>query len=66
MRRSLAEFISKLGGARQESRETIYWLELLATSGIVPQKRLTDLFDESKQLFAILTASINTAKRRKS
>jgi four helix bundle protein len=64
--RSLAEFISKLGGARQESRETIYWLELLATSGIVPQKRLTDLFDESKQLFAILTASINTAKRRKS
>jgi four helix bundle protein len=64
--RSLAEFTSKLGGARQESRETIYWLDLLATSGVMPQNRLAELFDESKQLFAMLTASINTAKRRKS
>ena len=30
--RSLAEFLSKLGGARQESKETSYWLEILAES----------------------------------
>jgi four helix bundle protein len=64
--RSTAEFVSKLGGARQESRETTYWIELLITSGLVAEKRLSDLHDESKQLFAMLTASINTAKRRKS
>ena len=32
----------------------------------MPKKRLADLYDESKQIFAMLTASINTAKRRKS
>jgi four helix bundle protein len=63
--RSAAEFSSKLGGARQELRETMYWLELLAESGIVPEKRLTDLYDEASQLFAMFTASINTIKRRK-
>jgi four helix bundle protein len=63
--RSIAEFISKLGGARQESRETMYWLELLMEARILPHTRLADLYEESKQLFAMLTASINTAKRRR-
>ncbi len=63
--RSIAEFVSKLGSARQESRETCYWLELLADSGVLPAKRLANLHDESQQIFAMLTASINTAKRRK-
>ena len=63
--RSVAEFISKLGGARQESRETMYWLELLMEAGILPHTRLADFYDESKQLFAKLTAIINTARRRR-
>jgi four helix bundle protein len=63
--RSPAEFISKLGGARQELNETLYWLELLTESEIVPEKRLIELYDEARQLFAMFTASINTAKRRK-
>jgi hypothetical protein len=63
----VAHFLAEI--SKQTGQRKIYApeaIELLATSGIVPQKRLTDLFDESKQLFAILTASINTAKRRKS
>jgi four helix bundle protein len=63
--RSISEFVSKLGGAQQEIRETTYWLELLAEGAIVPERRLEQLYDESKQLYAMLTASINTAKRRK-
>ena len=30
--RSTAEFVSKLGGAQQELKETAYWLELLSES----------------------------------
>lgn len=40
--RSDAEMISKIEGALQELEETVYWLELLADSGIVKAERLSD------------------------
>ena len=45
--RSTAEFISKIEGALQELDETIYWLELLTESGIVPEAKLTNLKNEA-------------------
>ncbi|MDQ3753159.1 MAG: four helix bundle protein [Acidobacteriota bacterium] len=39
--RSTAEFISKVEGGLQELEETVYWLELLADSGIVPFSKLS-------------------------
>lgn len=63
--RSRAEFISKSQCALQELEETSYWFELLIEAGIVPQRKLTDLIDESRQLTAMLVASINTSKGRR-
>jgi len=63
--RSTAEFISKIEGALQELDETIYWLELLTESGIVPQARLTNLKSEAEELMKMLVSSAKTAKKHK-
>jgi four helix bundle protein len=63
--RSAAEFVSKIEGALQELEETGYWLELLVESGIVPEKRMSDLLKETDELIAVFTSSAKTAKKRK-
>jgi four helix bundle protein len=63
--RSTPEFISKIEGGLQELEETIYWLDLLAASEILPASRLADLHREAEELIAILVSSVKTAKRRR-
>ena len=63
--RDKSEFVSKVEVGLQEMEETIYWLELLAESGIVPKKRLAQLHDEADQLAAILVTCVKTAKKRR-
>ncbi len=60
--RSIAEFISKIGGGQQELEETAYWLELLSKAEIVPAHRLEDLLKESSELMAIFITCIKNAK----
>ena len=60
--RSQAEFISKLGIVVEESDETVFWLEMLGDSGMVPASKLTDLSNEANQLLSIFSASRRTAK----
>src|SRR5438128_12534754 len=48
--RSTAEFTSKIEGGLQELEETIYWLDLLGDSEIVPSSRLSDLCREANEL----------------
>ena len=63
--RSDAEMISKTEGALQELEETMYWLELLADSGIVKAELLSDLMKEAYELTAILVTSVKTIKKRR-
>jgi four helix bundle protein len=60
--RSKAEFIAKIGIVVEEADETIFWLELLADSGIVKPTKLHDLLAEANELVAIFSASRSTAK----
>jgi four helix bundle protein len=62
--KSTAHFLSKLGDVEEEADETLFWLELLEESGIVPAKRLSELKKEADELVAIIVASINTARTR--
>jgi four helix bundle protein len=62
--KSTAHFLSKLGDGEEEADETLFWLELLEASGIVPTKRLSALKKEADELVAIIVASIKTAKKR--
>ncbi len=61
--RSRAEFISKIGVVVEEADETVFWLELLIETNIVPANKLADLLKEANELLAIFAASQRTAKK---
>ncbi|MGA2071996.1 MAG: four helix bundle protein [Terriglobia bacterium] len=61
---SRPDFVHKYGIAQKEARESIYWLKLLAESGIVPLPRLRPLIKETEELFAVITGIILSTKRR--
>jgi four helix bundle protein len=60
--RSRAEFVSKMGVVVEEADETVFWLELLVESEILPKTRLAPLIDEATQLVSIFSASLKTAR----
>ncbi len=60
--RSRAEFISKVGVTVEEADETVFWLELLVETGIVPKEQMQSLLAEANELLAILAASQRTAR----
>jgi hypothetical protein len=49
----------------EEADESLYWMELLIESSLVPQARLAELMAEGNELVAIAVASIRTARARK-
>ncbi|HKY22775.1 MAG TPA: four helix bundle protein [Vicinamibacterales bacterium] len=58
--RSRAEFIAKLGIVVEESDETVGWLEYMRDGAIATDP---DLLHEAKELCAIFTVSLRTARR---
>src|ERR1700685_4142027 len=56
--RSHAEFISKISVVVEEADETVFWLELLADTGVAPAHKLTLLVKEANELLAICAASL--------
>jgi four helix bundle protein len=63
--KSNADFISKIEGALQELDETAYWLELLIESGIVTEKKLKPLLDETNELIAIFVVIVTKVKNKR-
>jgi four helix bundle protein len=61
---SRPDFVHKYGIAQKEARESIYWLKLIAESGIIPSQRLRPLMKETEELFAVITGIILSTKRR--
>ena len=45
---SRADFIHKFGICQKEARESLYWLSVLAESGILPVQRLKPLMKETE------------------
>ena len=62
--RSTAEFRSKLGVVEEELDESLFWIELLVDSGLIPSTRLSDLIREGNELLAMVVASIRTSRRK--
>ena len=60
--RSKAEFVAKIGVVIEEADETVFWLEMLADSGLVQPQKLTKLQIEANELLAIFAASRRTAR----
>src|SRR5438270_13990549 len=63
--KSTADFIAKMGIVEEEADETLFWLELLDESKLVPAAKLTAIKQEANELIAITVTSIKTARRNR-
>jgi len=62
---SRADFIHKCGVALKEAGESLYWLQLIKASEIVPKGKLLDLVKETDELVSIITSIIKNSKKGK-
>jgi four helix bundle protein len=60
--RSAADFVGKLKIVEEESDESLYWMELLVESSILPQRRLAALMREGDEIVSIVVAAIKTMR----
>ena len=63
--RSKAEFTAKIGLVVEEADETVFWLELLVETDIIPLKKMKDIITEANELVAIFSASRRTVRAKK-
>jgi len=57
-----ADFISTLCISRKESRESLFWLRLIAAKHLLAPEAIADDISEARQLTAIFTAIIKKAR----
>jgi four helix bundle protein len=62
--RSKREFVARLGVVLEESDESVFWFELLATDPVRSSPESNALLQEARELRAIFSASLRTAKSR--
>lgn len=62
--RSQADFVHKLGIVEEEADESLFWLEMVVETELMPAARVQDLIQEADELTAIFVASRKTAKKR--
>ena len=61
--RSQAEFFSKLSITIEEADETLFWLEILVESEIMPQSRLNELIKEIEEIIKVLAKARRNTNR---
>ena len=61
--RSTAEYVARMNAGLMELEETLYWLELMEDTGVLPARKLGSLRTETGELTAILVSLIKKAKR---
>ena len=59
--RSRAEFIAKIGVVEEEADETLFWLELIIETGLLPLTKLKPLLREADEIVSIMAASLKSA-----
>lgn len=64
MAQSRADMIRKLKIVEEEADETVFWLELLVESDLVPKQKLEQLTQEAKEILKMTIASIKTLKSK--
>ena len=63
--KSEQDFINKLKIVEEELDETIFWMEILIESEIIPKSKLSLLIKEGEELLRIISASIITMKKKR-
>ena len=62
--RSHSEFTAKLGTVAEESDESLGWLEFIEDAKLIQSDELTRLTKEARELLAVFSASVGTARRK--
>jgi four helix bundle protein len=62
--RSRAEFAARIGVVTEEADESGFWLEMLVDAEIVRAVLLNDILQESRELTAIFTATLQSVRKR--
>ena len=60
---SKADFIAKMSMALKECDETGYWLELLSRTGFLSREEYISVESDCRELFAMITAILKSARR---
>ena len=63
--RSRAEFIARLGVVAEEADESVFWLEMIIDTKVLNPKLVEDILKEARELAAIFSASLKTARGNK-
>lgn len=58
------DFYAKLNIAYKEARETKYWLRLIRDTNYITEKEAKALIDDCDEILKIITAIINTMKKK--
>ena len=64
MGKSDKDFLNKLKMVEEELDETIYWLELIKELELVNPEKLSDLYQENKELLMIVVKAIKTMRNK--
>ena len=64
--KSAADFINKLKIVEEEADETIFWLEIIEESNLLPKEKIENIQKETNEILAIVVASIKTMRDKKS
>ncbi|HXH69220.1 MAG TPA: four helix bundle protein [Pyrinomonadaceae bacterium] len=62
--KSSADILHKLAIVEEEADESLYWLELLIESEIVPEKKLSVLMSDIDEVVAMTVSSIKTLRSK--
>lgn len=60
---SKKEFIKTINISLKECRETLYWLELIKRSGLLPSAKTNPYIQEGNEIRAILATIVKNAKK---
>ena len=60
---SRAEFARRMGIARSEAREALYWIRLIGTTKMIPENRISELMREAEEIAKILTAIVKKTRQ---
>ncbi len=59
---SRAEFIRRIGIARSEASEALYWLRLCQAAELAPGAKLSAIITEANEIVSVLTAIVKNAR----
>ena len=60
--KSKKDFLNKLKYVEEELDETAHWLELIIEGELLPHQKVEPLYNECKELLAIIVCSIKTTR----